>query len=308
MTRLLAAFLLVVLACREAPDDGVRTFSEVDDFACQLQNVDLAELGDTRFDLAIIDYSREGDDGTRYTAEEIAALKSSPGGTKLVLAYMSIGEAENYRWYWREEWDADGDGRPDSLAPSWLGTANPEWPDNYPVHYWDPGWQEIILGDSGYLARILAAGFDGVYLDIIDGYEYWGPGGESGLNRPTAEDEMVEFVRSIAARAPQGFGIFPQNGEALGAHPEYLEAVTGIGREDVWYDGNEPQQPEDTAAACARLDQFRAAGKLVLVVDYVTQRSLIDRFYARAAARGYVPYATVRDLDRLTINPGHGPD
>lgn len=308
MTRLLPVLLLVLFACRPAPDDGVKTWREVNDFAYQLQNVDLVELGDTRFDLVIIDYSREGDDETRYTAEEIAALKNSPGGSKLVLAYMSIGEAENYRWYWREEWDADGDGRPDPGAPPWLGEANPEWPDNYPVHYWDPEWQQIILGDSGYLARIVAAGFDGVYLDLVDVYEYWGPGGESGLNRPTAEAEMVEFVRAIAARAPTGFGIFPQNGEALGVHPEYLAVVTGIGREDVWYNDNEPQLPEDTAAVCAALDRFRAADKLVLVVDYVTERSLIDRFYARARARGYVPYATVRDLDQLTINPGHEPD
>lgn len=302
------ALLLVVLACREVPDDGVREFRDVDDFAYQLQDVDLDELGDTRFDLAILDYSRDGSDEQRYAAADIAALKASPGGSKLVLAYMSIGEAENYRWYWREEWDADHDGRPDSLAPSWLGAANPAWPDNYPVHYWEQGWQEIILGDSGYLARILAAGFDGVYLDIIDGYEYWGPGGPSGLNRPTAEAEMVEFVRAIAARGPTGFGVFPQNGEALGVHANYLAAVTGIGREDVWFDGNEPQPAEDTAAACTGLDRFRAAGKLVLVVDYVTRRGLVDDFYERATARGYVPYATVRDLDRLTVNPGHEPD
>ncbi len=31
---------------------------------------------------------------------------------------MSIGEAENYRWYWQNEWDADNDGQPDSGAPS----------------------------------------------------------------------------------------------------------------------------------------------------------------------------------------------
>ena len=45
----------------------------------------------------------------------------------------------------------------------------------------------------------------------------------------------------------------------------------------------------------------------MLVTDYVTFQALIDDFYAKAIARGYVPYATVRDLNVLTINPGHEP-
>ena len=49
-------------------------------------------------------------------------------------------------------------------------------------------------------------------------------------------------------------------------------------------------------------------GKLVLVMDYVTQQDLIDDFYSKARAKGYVPYATVMNLDKLTINPGYEPD
>jgi len=304
--------LLLLVACgQETPDDGVRTWSTFDDFCYQLQNIDLAELGATHFDVAIIDYSRDGAESGRFAPADIAGLKSSPGGPKLVLCYLSIGEAEDYRWYWSEEWDANNDGTPDPGAPDWLGPSNPDWPGNYKVKYWDPGWQQLMLGDSAYLDRVVAGGFDGVYLDIIDAYEYWGPGGESGLDRPTAEAEMVAFVQAVAARAVArhpGFAVFPQNGEQLGRHPEYLAVVTGIGREDVWYDGSSPQEPTDTAAVTADLDRFRAAGKAVLVIDYVSLRSQVDEFYARARSRGYVPYATRRELDRLTINEGHEPD
>ena len=313
----LAVLLLGILpnpGCRKpaGPDDI--SWADVNDFVYQLQDVDLAAIGNTGFDLVIIDYSREGDDETRFTGHEIAALRASPGGPKLVLAYMSIGEAEDYRWYWQESWDADHDGIPDPGAPSWLGPGNPEWEGNYKVKYWDPGWQAIVSGSStSYLDKIVAAGFDGVYLDIIDAYEYWGPGGESGLERATAEREMVDFVRAIATYARvdlgmTGFGVFPQNGEALSAHSDYVQTVTGIGREDTWYQDNDPQPPGHTAAAIAGLDVFHRAGRLVLVTDYVTRPELIDDFYARAEAEGYVPYATVRDLDELTINPGHAPD
>ena len=50
------------------------------------------------------------------------------------------------------------------------------------------------------------------------------------------------------------------------------------------------------------------AGKPVLVTDHVTQWAKIDAFYRKALSHGYVPYATRRDLDVLTINPGHAPD
>jgi cysteinyl-tRNA synthetase len=281
-------------------------WSTVNDFAYQLQNIDLAAISASKFDLLIIDYSADGSDALRFTPEEIAALKNSAGGKKIVLAYMSIGEAQNYRGYWDPAWVPGN--------PSWLDLQNPEQPGNYAVQYWDPAWQAIIFGSpDSYLNKIIAAGFDGVYLDHVNAYEYWGPGGSSGLNRAVAGQEMVDFVTSIAqyARVVKGktsFGIFPQNAEALSSHADYVQVVTGIGAEDVWYNDNSAQPSSYTSGVLQCLDVFRSAGKLVLVVDYVTQISKIDDFYQKAVAKDYVPYATVRTLDVLTINSGHEPD
>jgi cysteinyl-tRNA synthetase len=58
--------------------------------------------------------------------------------------------------------------------PAWLLGENPDWPGNHKVRYWDSAWQSIIYGnDSSYLKRIINAGFDGVYLDLIDAFEYF---------------------------------------------------------------------------------------------------------------------------------------
>ncbi|NOX86519.1 MAG: hypothetical protein GXO86_11260, partial [Chlorobi bacterium] len=82
------------------------------------------------------------------------------------VCYMSIGEAEDYRYYWQPDWKPGN--------PSWLDKENPDWEGNYKVKYWDKGWQGIIFGNDGsYLKKILDAGFDGVYLDIIDAFEYF---------------------------------------------------------------------------------------------------------------------------------------
>jgi len=102
-----------------------------------------------------------------FTPTELASLKTkADGGTRLVIAYMSIGEAEDYRYYWNTAWATS--------PPSWLAGENPDWPGNYKVRYWDPAWQAIFFGNnSSYLKKILDAGFDGVYLDIIDAFEYF---------------------------------------------------------------------------------------------------------------------------------------
>ena len=61
-----------------------------------------------------------------------------------------------------------------SSPPSWLAGENPDWPGNYKVRYWNTDWQKIIFGEGdSYLGLILDAGFDGVYLDIIDAFEYF---------------------------------------------------------------------------------------------------------------------------------------
>ena len=275
----------------------------VDSWLYQLQNIDLGAIANSSFDLVVIDYSTDGTEDGEFTYGQINNLKKKG---KLVVAYMSIGEAENYRYYWNSSWDADDDGIPDAGAPSWLDRENPEWEGNYKVRYWETGWQNIIFGSpDSYLDKIMAAGFDGVYLDCIDAYEYYAEQG-----RETAEQEMVDFVKAISKYAKErnkNFGIFPQNGEALAEHPDYIVACTGIGKEDTWYDGDIPQDGTYTDEVLRYLDMFKQRNKLVLVVDYCRNPKNIDDFYEKALKKGYVPYATVRDLDALIVNPRHTP-
>ncbi len=131
-------------------------YSSVDDY--------ISALGATDYDVLIIDAFY---DGTILTSSQVNALGTKgSGGSRLVIAYMSIGEAEDYRYYWQSSWN--------STPPDWLAGENPDWPGNYKVKYWDSDWQGVIFGSSsGYLDKILAAGFDGVYLDIIDAFEYF---------------------------------------------------------------------------------------------------------------------------------------
>ncbi|MCR4825748.1 MAG: endo alpha-1,4 polygalactosaminidase [Bacteroidales bacterium] len=129
------------------------------------KNQFIESVAATNYDVVIMDLFF--DDGTAFTAAEVERLKhKANGGKRLVICYMSIGEAEDYRYYWQSSWKRH--------KPAWLARENPSWPGNYKVRYWCSEWQDIICGaGDSYLNRILSAGFDGVYLDIVDAFEYF---------------------------------------------------------------------------------------------------------------------------------------
>jgi len=124
----------------------------------------LARLAATPYDALVIDLYY-GDDP--LTADEVARLQEKPqGGRRLVLSYMSIGEAADYRPYWQDAWN-DSDSR-----PKWIAKANPDWPGSYRVRYWTDEWKHILFGsENSYLDLIMAAGFDGAFLDVMDAWQ-----------------------------------------------------------------------------------------------------------------------------------------
>ena len=116
----------------------------------------------TNYDFIIMDFFFNGEE---FTETQIQELKQKAnGGNRLLICYMSIGEAEDYRYYWQSDWEIGN--------PSFIVEENPNWEGNYVVKYWDVEWQNIILGnDDSYLKKIIDADFDGVYLDIVDAFE-----------------------------------------------------------------------------------------------------------------------------------------
>jgi cysteinyl-tRNA synthetase len=290
------AFLVLELtrASPAASAPARRAWSNVRSFTIWLDTPNLTRIGRTSFELAVIDYGKYGDTATRWTPAQLETLRHATCERRL-LAYLSIGQAEDYRWYWQPGF------RPGQ--PAFIAEPDPDWAGGYFVRYWQPAWQDIVFQ---YLDTIVDQGFDGVFLDRIDAYRYPYAAGR--------ERAMVDLVRAIAerarARSPLGqdFGVFPLNGEELGRYPEYVAAVTGITREETYVHATNRRVPDDERRAIeAALDVFRLAGKLVLTLDYATRPALVDDTYARASAKGYVPYVTRVALKRLVTSPRHLP-
>lgn len=297
---------LLALLCgwlaASAQETPARDWSAVNDFIIQLQRARVNQLAPTAYDLVIADIALAGS-----SPDEIERLKHSEGGEKLVVAYMSIGQAATFQYYWQPEWSMTGE------RPEWADSPDGTWAGDIWVHYWDPRWQSIIIdGDDSYLDRIIDMGFDGVLLDRVDAATYYEEQG-----RETAYTEMIDFVLAIAGHARErspGFGVFTINGEDIPfREPDsgYLEAVTGILVESLYYGyprDHEPSPEDWTAAREADLARWVEAGKLVLNLNYSRIPEHIADTYHRSRASGYIPYVSDRGLSRLFIYEGFEPD
>lgn len=275
----------------------------------QLSSLNVAQAARSPFDLLVID-GTTGLAGNRpLTRAQIQSLKRKPDGKRrLVISYLSIGEAEDYRTdYFAKEYLTED-------APDWLMAENPHWKGNRIIRFCEEGWQKTILGDRyGHnvynsielspLDRLIELGFDGVYLDRVDVYS------EVGRQCPDAENRMVDFVARLASHARRrnsNFIVMLQNAEELLVHAKMRRAIDAVAKEDLFY-GNDYSQrrnsADDIANSIQYLKKAKHAGRPVFVVDYVKSRRKIRAAKRLIKANGFIPYIGPRDLNRLWL-PG----
>ncbi len=275
-----------------------RLLAAVRIWGCQYQNLDLDALRASDLDLLVVEPLLSSAPVRALDAAEVARLKVRPdGGRRLVLAYLSVGEASDVRPYWRDEWL--------SRPPQWLGRANPQWPGAHGVRYWHPAWQALVLGEEPVaLGSLIAVGFDGVFLDRVDAYSTW------QNERPTAADDMVHLVANVATTARgirPDFLIVAQNAEPLLARADYRAVIDAVSKESLLTGLGGPEQANaeaDVAWSRAGLEAAREAGLVVLAIEYLADPDKIAAVRRRLTAWGYVPFFAERLLDRL---PGSRP-
>ena len=258
------------------------------------KNECISKINSCGRDVVILDYSFNGAKDGMWLPQELAAMKQGNPQRK-VIAYISIGEAENYRPYWNKEWLK-------AKPPTFLLDENPEWKGNYRVRYWNKRWQTIVFN---YLDTIIRQGFDGVYLDIVDGYEFFEKGQDMCINRETQRsyrEDMKRFVANIARHAKRTsprFLIFQQNALALLVDYAYLRLLDGVGAEDVFTDGTKFNSDRDMRESLRYLKKAQATGLKIMIVDYAKQAILQELIIKNASANRLDFLMTDRELTKL---------
>jgi len=267
-------------------------------------------LADSHYDLLVIDQTRSINDLTDYNdALLVSKLQSSAnhvGGNKIVLCYIDIGQAENFRWYWQQGWKVGN--------PAWIAGKDPDgWAGDFVVKFWAPEWKAIL---KTYLDRIIADGYDGIYMDWLGAFEFGAVVKAATKEGKNARAEMAALVKELGAYArarKPGFLLVGQNALDLVAEPDYLSTIDGQAQEHPWFMGGPHSAPGDVATDPAdtqewiqALNAFKKAGKPVFTCDYAFKAANVATSYANASALGFIEYVTGVELDRLTSTPPPG--
>jgi cysteinyl-tRNA synthetase, unknown class len=313
----LISFLLIFTSSNTL-QAATRDLNTIKSWGYLLQNVTVSKVANSPFELVVIEPQLESDADRVFDRYSLKVMRKLPDSDnpRIILAYISIGEAEDYRSYWKSSWNKS--------PPDWLGKVNPDWEGNYKVRFWDSAWQKIILKQ---IDAILISGFDGIYLDIVDAWEYWGDESTYKKRREdqktddprgdysAASKKMLDWLSLIENHVHQSssnsrsdFMVFPQNGEFLITHLDkkdrnrFWEIVDGIGVESVFFYGDreENNSLNMEKSRLEILSQFRSRGKTVLSVEYISRSSLIKKYLPLSKIHGFVPYTGPRQLDKFS--------
>ncbi|MCG8434777.1 MAG: endo alpha-1,4 polygalactosaminidase [Gammaproteobacteria bacterium] len=321
------------------PPSGAMKLDEVEYWAYQIQRFShdgsVDAIVASRYDMFVGDVTHsdrdEGDfdmaDAMRRVLDSAA---SKNGRTKLPIAYVDVGEAEDWRIYWDEAtWVAPTDSSPGE--PDFMVRPDPDgWEGNYPVAYWDQRWKDIIIyNDDSMLNLAIDVGFKGIYMDWVEAYSDDGVEARAVTDGVDTATEMVKFICEIrdAARARDpDFLVIQQNApDLIDDVPDaaaYLDCLDAMAQEQIYYDGdatdnwNDPAGCDDKVPETGhgysaqwyetQLAKYQQAGLRVFNVDYACDAGNAETAYSRATNNSYVPYVSRRSLSELTDNPPPG--
>jgi cysteinyl-tRNA synthetase len=295
-----------------------------------------AEMADqivaSTYDMVVLDLIPLEANNTDFPMGELVERLHKSDHPKLVLAYIDIGQAEDFRVYWRPGWEV-GD-------PEWIAGTDPDgWEGNYPVAYWYDEWWDIWLGKKGSLQTVLDLGFDGVYLDWVEAYSDETVVEFARRDGVDPQQEMIWFVAEIGhfgrAQNPD-FLVIAQNAAELARIEAYRNAIDAIAQEQVWFDGAADDDPPgdcplprteelvDTAkyrnsltpdclelfvefpdstlhvsseSYLADLEFAQSHDIPIFTIDYAVQPENIHWVYEASRAHGFIPFVSNRALD-----------
>ena len=319
-------------------DAAALALSQVEYWAYQIQSLDgvgaVDPLVASHYDLVVLEPTRTDVGASDFdTLGMVTRLKASTGSDglrrKLVVAYVDIGEAEDWRWYWT--WSSSWPSGPKPADwPAYIVTKDPQgWAGNYPVAFWDPAWKDVIIygqqqtpdANRNYdsvIDEAVVDGFDGIYLDWVEAFEdatVMAAAGSLDL-----ASEMIAFIGEMRAHAQAmhpGFLIIQQNAASLATgHPELFGVIDALAQEAIWFDGDADvawggasghdivTDSALTSEYLQNLAVFQSAGLPVFDCEYAVSNA--STAYARASAHGFVGHATRRSLSQLTTTPPPG--
>ncbi len=214
---------------------------------------------------------------------------------KTVIGYISLGEVENYRDYYKAV-EAEGI----------LYEKNPNWPDSRYIDVRDTRWSRRVIEEL--VPRLLHKGFQGIFIDTLDNP------GELERRDPVKFKGMTEaaanLVKAVRRHYPRMYIMLNRSYEILPAVEGQIDAVLG---ESVFTEIDFEKKTYRLADAKTYQQQVkwlkeakaRRPALKIYTLDYwpPADAAGIARIYAEQRKNGFIPYVSVKDLDRVLKEP-----
>jgi polysaccharide biosynthesis protein PelA len=214
---------------------------------------------------------------------------------KTVIGYISLGEVENYRDYFKA---VEKEGI--------LYEKNPNWPDSRFVDVRDTRWTKRVIEEL--VPRLLHKGFQGIFIDTLDNpaeLERRDPNKFKGMTEGAAN-----LVKAIRRHYPRIYIMLNRAYEILPAVDGQIDAVLG---ESVFTEidfEKKTYRLADTKVYRQQVEWLQAAKNRqprlkIYTLDYWTPTDTagVARIYAEQRKNGFMPYVSVKDLDRILKEP-----
>jgi uncharacterized protein (TIGR01370 family) len=208
-------------------------------------------------------------------------------------AYVSVGEVNPHRAYFR------------AMPHAWLSGSNAAWASKV-VDQTAPGWPAFFV--DKVVTPLWNKGYRGFFLDTLDSYQLIA---KTDAARAAQEAGLVNVIRAIKRRYPNARLIFNRGFEVL---PQVHDLAYVVAFESLyrgWDAGKQrytevPQADRDwlMMQATTIRDKYRLP---VLAIDYCDpgDDACGPATAARISEAGLVPYVTDGGLATVGVGPAH---
>lgn len=217
------------------------------------------------------------------------------GPGSLLLGYISLGEVERTR--------------PSFALMAGAGALmkpNPHWPDARMADLRHEAWADHVVEEL--IPRILAIGYDGLFLDTLDNAE--------ALERedPRAHAGIVAagvaLLKRMRERFPQAVVMMNRGYALLPGAAASIDALLGESMASRWSFSDKRYEKLSDADWQWQADRLRAARAAnpaleLMTLDYwdPADPATVAALYARERAAGFLPYVSTLELNRLIPEP-----
>jgi cysteinyl-tRNA synthetase len=242
-------------------------------WAYNLTDMNFDRIKNSKYDLVILETEKD----KKHLSENV--VKNIKSTNKTVFAYVSLGQAEKYRAYWKSSWN--------KKLPPWMGDKNRIWKGVYDVN--ELTNQEWLAISYKIIDKVIENGFDGVLI--------------AGLDDNKNQTEVANFVSIISKYAKSkvnNFKIFVQDTEELVNNKNFINNIDGVVRQSVYYEmlSTKPRSEKYINSVLENLKALRNKEKTVLIVEYVNS-SKWDTVKSKISDNGFLGFNSNIKLNKI---------